>query len=484
MGGTYMKRITSLLLCCFLLAGMLAVSAFAASNIEKIEVTIDEPAVGNAPQYNCRVITEGCAVYKFEPVMWFDKTESRYLTYGDYFQEGHEYTVQIWVAAKTGYKFAVDSYGNIQTTGKINDHTATVYTAYEQDPEEVVELYYDFGTLVSIHTCTPWPVERVEPTCTENGHEKYYQCSGCGMCFSDTRGEVPVDVSTWGIIPALEHTPSGWRVTQVYHYMVCTACGELLGEEDHMGGTASCVEQAQCTICGSYYGELDSDHRWGPGFDYKDSWGHAWICADCRCHSTVVPHNPGPEATETDPQVCRDCGYIIAPVKDHIHSLTKVSETPATCTQEGNIAYYVCSGCSERFTDAAAQNRIPDSVSVTVGALGHITSDEMEFDADFHWRTCTQCGEVLIETRMLHKMENGVCTTCSYTWGAEAAPENTLPSESTELEEDTPHPDGNDQEDDNREKQPPISMLTAVLIGVVSFSAAITATVIILKKKI
>ena len=60
-----MKKTIFLLLCCILLVGMLPRNASAVTNLEKVEVSIDEPAVGNAPQFNCRVRTDGCAVYKF-----------------------------------------------------------------------------------------------------------------------------------------------------------------------------------------------------------------------------------------------------------------------------------------------------------------------------------------------------------------------------------------------------------------------------------
>lgn len=484
-----MKRIIALLLCCMLWVSILPMHASAINVIEEVEVTIDEPAVGNAPQYNCKVKTEGCAVYKFEPVMWFDKTEGRYLQYGDYFQEGHAYSVQIWVAAKTGYQFSVDAYDNIHTTGKINHHTATVYKAYEQDPEEVIELYFDFGTLVSIHTCTPWPVARVEPTCTENGHESYYHCT-CGMNYADAREEQPVDINSWGIIPATGHTESGWRTTQVYHYTVCTSCGDFLKEEDHYGGAATCTEKAKCSVCGYAYGREEPDHRWGPGWDYKDSNGHAWVCADCKAHSDIKPHTPGPAATEKDPQICRDCGYIIEPAKDHTHELTKVPQTPADCTHGGNIEYYFCVGCNDCFTDAEAKNKIPEHMSVEVGALGHTASDSWSCDGEYHWRKCTNCSAVLDETRMLHEAADGKCTTCGYVIGSgtvvqedETSPtapigfgKGTKPSTGASSDDDS-----NDR--DSRSEKKNTDWVMAAMVGLVCFGASITATVIILKKK-
>ena len=57
---------------------------------------------------------------------------------------------------------------------------------------------------------------------------------------------------------------------------------------------------------------------------------------------------PGAAATETDPQICTVCGYIIAPATGHIHhTTTLVPAVEATCVDMGHRAYYTCSGCSK-----------------------------------------------------------------------------------------------------------------------------------------
>lgn len=268
-------------------------------------------------------------------------------------------------------------------------------------------------------------------------------------------------------------------------------------EAIYAGDSATCTAQAECKVCGNAYGEL-SDHRWSPTFLYQDSTGHAWICADCKNHSEVEPHTPGPAATDTEPQTCKDCGNIITPVKNHTHKLSKVAQTPANCMQAGNIEYYTCDGCSACFTDAAGKEKLPDTKAMEVGVLGHMASETFGCDTEYHWRSCTVCGEVLAETKMLHEKESGVCTTYGYQEGviptaklsmkptqtpregehtpyaAAAAPEATTVSQTTVFQpEDTP----------KAKQQVPVNALAVVLLGVVSFSIAITTTVIIMKKK-
>lgn len=255
------------------------------------------------------------------------------------------------------------------------------------------------------------------------------------------------------------HTPSDWRTTGAYHYTVCTTCGEFLEQEDHKGGEATCEAPAICTVCGYAYIEPSEDyhvpdtskwvaridmyhfhpckicgahcdiedHRWSPKPHVTTASGHAYQCADCMACSEEQPHIPGPAATQTTPQTCTECGYIIAPAKNHVHDLSKVPEVPATCTQEGNIEYYVCTGCMDCFTDPEGKNKFPEDQSVMISALGHKISDDWKCDENHHWRTCTVCNEVLEETKMVHETENGKCATCGY--GAAAVPDQEKPED-------------------------------------------------------
>ena len=93
----------------------------------------------------------------------------------------------------------------------------------------------------------------------------------------------------------------------------------VAGEEYHVPDTSKWIARGDmyhyhaCTICGAHCDP--EDHRWSPTYLYQDSTGHAWICADCKATSAIEKHNPGAEATETTPQPCKDCGYIITPAK-------------------------------------------------------------------------------------------------------------------------------------------------------------------------
>lgn len=522
--------------------------------IKDVDVTISRPIAGQYPSNTCTVDTTTCSLYHTDPVTWTDES-GKIVKATDKFQEGKQYTVSIWLAAKSGYIFQTDAAGNPKLTGAINgDLPPYINKAYEQDPKQVIELRYTFAPTqkapettepAHVHTPSDWRTTgayhyKACTTCGDflvqedhrwsptylyqdaTGHA--WVCADCkvnstiekhnpGPAATETTPQTCKDCG-YVIAPAKNHThtPSQWRTTGIYHYKACTTCGEFLEQEDHTGGTATCSAKGKCSVCGYEYIEENEnhipdtskwvartdmyhyhsckycgahcdieDHRWSPTYLYQDVIGHAWICADCKATSKIEVHNPGPAATETTPQTCKDCGYIIEPAKNHKHELTKVPQTPATCIEEGNIEYYTCSGCSERFTDAEGNNVIPKDMSVAVGALGHVASDDWNYDAQYHWRTCSVCKAVLEETRLFHEAENEKCTTCGYVINSEQTKTDSSGTEAAVGSSPAENPQ--EEQIPPKKEKSGISWVSAVLIGVCTFGAAVTTTVIILKKQ-
>ena len=426
-------------------------------NIDHVELSMAAPGAGNVWPSSVTVKPTGCIVTSVE---WYDKTAGKYLNSGECFVKGHDYQVVIWVTAKDGYRFKLDSGNNMLTTAVLNENLPCFTSrAYEQENGKVIDIRYDFNNVKE--------AEATEPTQPQT---------------------TPTQPQTTPTEPQHTHTISDWRTTGAYHYRVCTTCGEFLEQEDHKGGSATCTQKAKCEVCGFAYGMTEPDHKWSPTYLYRDKTGHAWVCADCKEHSDIEPHNPGPAATEKDPQVCKDCGYIMTPAKNHTHKLTKVAMVEPSCTREGCIAYYSCDGCSKLFEDKEGKKEIPDTRDLRLPAMAHSTGETWEYDEIFHWRRCSACSELLIETQMYHEMENGICLTCGFKLGEEpplstqAAAEG--PADAKTEESTTPSTSEAQAELPSTEKQTAtIGPLAAVLIGVVCFFAAITATVIILKKR-
>ena len=93
--------------------------------------------------------------------------------------------------------------------------------------------------------------------------------------------------------------------------------------DSHTGGTATCTSKAVCDICGEEYGDL-------------------------------VPHK-----------------------------LTKTEEKAATCTENGNTAYWTCSECDKYFADADGKTEVALADTV-IKATGHKFADGK----------CTVCGDI------------------------------------------------------------------------------------------
>ncbi len=73
------------------------------------------------------------------------------------------------------------------------------------------------------------------------------------------------------------------------------------------------------------------------------------------------------------------------------HTLTYTEAKAATCTEEGNSAYYYCTDCGKYFSDAAATTEIQLS-STVIPALGH------DYETTFTW-TATDDGYTVAATR-------------------------------------------------------------------------------------
>ena len=208
---------------------------------------------------------------------------------------------------------------------------------------------------------------------------------------------------------------------------------------------AYCDQIGTTTWDSTTYGEHNYAAVWS-----SDESGHWHECSLCHDKKDEAAHTPGAAATETTPQKCTECDYIITPALGHTHSLTKVDAKAPTCTDDGNIEYYTCSGCSKWYKDATGSVEITDHSSVVIGHLGHDWADatctapktcntcgategdplghsegtEWKYDSENHWHTCTVagCGVVIDSSKAAHTPDRAAatetdpvkCSVCGY----------------------------------------------------------------------
>ena len=192
------------------------------------------------------------------------------------------------------------------------------------------------------------------------------------------------------------------------YYKTCS-CGAVSATEtfevpgtalNHDWAEATCTEPKTCRRegCGA-----TEDNPLGhdlPNAWSKDENEHWHECKRCHSKEDAGKHEYG------DDNICDICEYDRT--VPHTHKLTLVSANKATCTKDGNKAYYACDGCDMWFEDANGSIEIADKTSVIIPATGHAPSESWKFDKADHWKDCTNAGcGVIIESSKATHTESG-----------------------------------------------------------------------------
>ncbi len=184
-------------------------------------------------------------------------------------------------------------------------------------------------------------IDQEDATCAKAGHAEYWQCLTCGALFADENCQHTIDKPE--MIDPLEHTWGDWKPVE--------------DTDQH---------QRTCSVCGN---EETAGHTWDEGTVTKP-------------------------ATETETGIktftCTECNATkeeaIPPI-GHTHDMEAHAAKEATCTEDGNDAYWYCSKCKKYFSDAEGKNEI-DKDSWIIAATGH---GNMEAHASKN-ATCTEAG--------------------------------------------------------------------------------------------
>ena len=182
-----------------------------------------------------------------------------------------------------------------------------------------------------------------------------------------------------------------------------------------------------CNICAAV---RTVNHFYGDGWS-KDETGHWVECSECGHKKDEGKHIPGDPATETTPQICTDCGYIINPVKDHVHNFSSEWKT------DKNGHWHVCSGCEEK--DSYKTHEFENACDTDCAICGYVRKSSHDFTLEYkcdqtsHWVECSVCAE----KKDINPHEPGAeatettgqsCTVCGYEIApALGAPEETEP---------------------------------------------------------
>ena len=208
-------------------------------------------------------------------------------------------------------------------------------------------------------------IARVEPTHTSEtlagGVEAHYECSVCGKLFNEDKEEVTEEDL---VIPAPEHSyGEDWTNDTDYHWKEC-GCGNIVEQEAHRGGEATCSEQATCEVCGVKYGNLNpNNHKNTELINEKEAtcqeegYTGDTYCNDC---DTVIAtgttiektDHRGGEATCVSKAKCEVCGTEYGEIDSTNHKNTETrNAVEATCTTGGYTGDTYCADCDTKLED-------------------------------------------------------------------------------------------------------------------------------------
>lgn len=180
-----------------------------------------------------------------------------------------------------------------------------------------------------------------------------------------------------------EHTCAGvgdWYGNETYHWRFCI-CGAKVDEGKHIGGTASCMTEAECDICKKPYGG-SGEHSYGEWIEESP--------ADCAGEGILGHYHCSLCGTDFDGEK-RVLGTltIFRDSNRHTGGTEIRGSKEAKCVEEGYTGDTYCTGCGE---ELAKGNVIP--------ATGHVFGEwkvTEEATADRTGkkeRVCTVCGYV------------------------------------------------------------------------------------------
>ena len=227
--------------------------------------------------------------------------------------------------------------------------------------------------------------------CTE--HNIYWY--DCSRCDSNAKNDPEAADKYFTSATAGNHSFTE-KIEDAAHYVAGTGT-DCQSVKQYYYDCAYCNLIGTTTWDSTTYGPHDYATVWS-----SDADGHWHECSLCHDKKDKAEHIPGAAATETTPQKCTECDYIITPALGHTHSLTKVEAKAPTCAEDGNIEYYTCSGCSKLFADATGNVEITADKTVDK-ATGHTYEWVIDKEA-----TATEKGSKHEECKVCHDKKAAV----------------------------------------------------------------------------
>ena len=298
-----------------------------------------------------------------------------------------------------------------------------------------------------------------------DGEQHWKKCANCdaidtkvdhsgGTASCTAKAKCSVCGQEYGGLKAHDFANGPYRYDGEQHWKKCANCDAIDTKEAHSGGEATCTQKAVCEKCGQEYGEKlahsytvqehNEIQHWKKcanctattepvaHTDFtawkSDRSGHWHECSTCGYKTAVNAHTPDRDkATETTPQLCTVCGYVIAPATHPVHTWVFVAETPATCNATGVKEHYKCDCRRKSVTDGVYDIVSDTELILAINPANHTGAPDSKWHSDSanHWQEYTCCharaNEAAHSGGAATCTAQAVCQVCGKAYGPLAA---------------------------------------------------------------
>lgn len=193
------------------------------------------------------------------------------------------------------------------------------------------------------------PAEGFHFVAWKNGDVVFSENAACSFTASE-------DLVLMAIFAAHDFSED-WQTDADGHWKAC-ACGAIAERANHNGGTATCVEKAECATCGREYG----------AFGAHELVHHDAVAADCETSGSVEYWHCavcGKDFADADGE--RELESVTIAASGH--SLAYHERVAPTYGAEGRAAHYACAVCGELFLDEAAEQPVSAAEALVIPKL-------------------------------------------------------------------------------------------------------------------
>ena len=278
-------------------------------------------------------------------------------------------------------------------------------------------------------------------SCAKEGNVEYYYCIVCERYYLDEAGTLETTLEACTIPKFTTH---GNIVLVEARDATCKEKG--------------CIEHWACDICGQAFvdkegtDKLDNSEVERPidAAKHTNLVHHDAVAATCCEQGTIEYwYCDGCDKYFTDAAGTQSVSKLKLDVDEDKTNHTNLVYYPpkaASCSEEGNIAYYYCDGCKDYFSDAEGTKEI-SKADTTLGKLEH-SYKWVAFNVDgaeYHAQECSKCGD--LKNTGNHSggeaycSGKAVCDVCGFEYGA-VDPDNHIHTEKQITVEPTLEQDG------------------------------------------